>query len=84
VASVPPTPTGIASRPDLASALAVSLNGMQAAEGRVDADARSIATEGPEVASMVDVVVQSHACGALARVIRASDEMTRSAVDLLA
>jgi flagellar basal body rod protein FlgC len=84
VASVPSTPTGIASRPTLASALAVSVNGMQAAEGRVDADARSIATAGPDVASMVDLVVQSHAYGALARVIGATDEMTRSAVDLFA
>jgi flagellar basal body rod protein FlgC len=84
VASLPSTPIGIASRPNLASALAVSLTGMQAAEGRVDADARSIATAGPDVAAMVDLVVQSHAYDALAGVIRATDEMTRSAVDLFA
>jgi flagellar basal body rod protein FlgC len=76
--------TGTASRPPLASALDVSSSGMQTAEGRVDADARSIATSGPDVESMVDLDVQTHAYGALARVIRASDEMTRSAIDLLA
>jgi hypothetical protein len=84
MASIPSSPTGIASRPSPASALAVAVDGMQAAEGRVEADAQSIATRGPDVASMVDLVVQSHTYGALARVLRASDEMTRSAVDLLA
>lgn len=84
MASVSSSPAGISSRLNLASALAVSVNGMQAAEGRVAADAQSIATRGPDVASMVDLIAQSHAYGALARVIRATDEMTRSAVDLLA
>jgi hypothetical protein len=82
VASIRPADTGPAR--GLASALTVSASGMQAAEGRVDADARSLASDGPDVASRVDLLVESHTYGALARVIRATDEMTRSAVDLLA
>jgi hypothetical protein len=70
--------------PTLESALAVSSSAMQTAEGHVDADARSIATQGPDVQSMVDLDVQADAYGALGQVIRASDEMARSAIDLLA
>jgi flagellar basal body rod protein FlgC len=66
------------------TALAVSASGMQAAAGRLDADARSIAVDGPDVESMVDLDVQTHVYGALARVIRTSDEMTRSLLDVLA
>jgi hypothetical protein len=66
------------------TALAVAAGGMQAASGQLDADARSIAAHGPDVGSMVDLNVQTDVYGALARVIRASDEMTRSAIDLLA
>jgi hypothetical protein len=79
-----PTRTSSASPATLASALAISANGMQAAVGRVDADAQALATRGPDVGSMVDLDVQSHTYGALARVIRATDQMTRSALDLLA
>jgi hypothetical protein len=56
---------------------------MQAAEGRVAADAQALATRGPDVGSMVDLDVQLQSYGALARMMRASDEMTRSAVHLL-
>jgi hypothetical protein len=66
------------------SALAIASNGMQAASGRLAADARTIATQGPDVESIVDLDVQTATYAALAKVIRASDEMTRSSVDLLA
>ena len=65
-------------------ALTAASGGMQTAEGRADADAQSIATAGPDVGSMVDLDVQSATYGALADVIRTTDEMTRSAIDLLA
>jgi flagellar basal body rod protein FlgC len=66
------------------SAFDVSARGMQAASGRVAADAQSIATRGPDVGAMVDLEVQTDTYGALARVVHASDELTRSALDLLA
>jgi hypothetical protein len=66
------------------TALAAASSGMQAASGRLEADARSIATNGPDVGSIVDLNVQTDVYAALARVIRAGDEMTRSAIDLLA
>jgi hypothetical protein len=65
-------------------AFATASGGMQTAEGRADADAASIATAGPDVGSMVDLDVQSVTYGALADVVRTTDEMTRSAIDLLA
>jgi hypothetical protein len=66
------------------SALAVSASGMQAAQARAAGDASSIAVNGPDVSSMVDLDVQKDTYSALAVVIRASDEMTATAVDLLA
>jgi hypothetical protein len=66
------------------AALAVAAAGMQAAAGRLDDDARSIAENGPDVEPIVDLGVQRHVYGALARVIRTSDELTRSLVDVLA
>ncbi len=66
------------------SALAVSASGMQAAEARAAGDASTIAASGPDVSSMVDLDVQKDTYSALAVVIRASDEMTATAVDLLA
>jgi flagellar basal body rod protein FlgC len=76
--------TGTPFRSPARSAFAISLSGMQTASGRLDADAQSIATNGPDVGSMVDLNVQTATYAALAEVIRARDEMTRSAVDLLA
>ena len=76
------SPTGLGLSP--APAFAAASSGMQTAEGRADADAQSIATAGPDVGSMVDLDVQSATYGALADVIRTTDEMTRSAIDLLA
>ena len=67
-----------------APAFAAASGGMQTAEGRADADARTIATAGPDVGSMVDLDVQSATYAALADVIRTTDEMTRGAIDLLA
>jgi hypothetical protein len=66
------------------SSFAASASGMQGALGRADADAQAIAVNGPDVGSMVDLDVQSDTYGALAKVIKASDEMTATAVDLLA
>jgi hypothetical protein len=66
------------------SALAVSASGMQAAEARAAGDASTIAANGSDVSSMVDLDVQKDTYSALAVVIRASDEMTATAVDLLA
>jgi hypothetical protein len=67
-----------------ASALTTSASGMQAAEARADSDASSIATNGPDVSSIVDLDVQKDTYSALATVIRATDEMTATTVDLLA
>lgn len=73
---------GVRSNP--ATALDVASSGAQAAEGRLGADAQSIATNGPDVASMVDLDVQTTTVRALAQVMRASDEMMRSLIDVLA
>jgi hypothetical protein len=79
------TSTGIgAHRPASLPAAASALAGMRTADGRADADARSIATRGPDVRSMVDLDVQSEADAALATVIRTTDELERTTVDLLA
>jgi flagellar basal body rod protein FlgC len=67
-----------------APALAVSASGLQAAQARAASDASTIAANGPDVSSMVDLDVQKDTYRALAVVIRASDEMTATAVDLLA
>jgi hypothetical protein len=75
---------GTASRAPLASAFVISLGGMQSAAGRMDADAESIAGDGFDVGSMVDLDVQTETYAALAAMLRASDEITRSAVYLLA
>jgi hypothetical protein len=81
VASTPVSLPGLTPRPNGADAAA---RGMQAAVRRLDADAQTIATQGPDIASLVDLGVQTHAYSALVQVIRASDELTRSTVDLLA
>jgi hypothetical protein len=47
-------------------------------------DASAIATNGPDVSSMVDLDVQTDTVRALATVLRAADQMSASAVDLLA
>jgi flagellar basal body rod protein FlgC len=65
-------------------ALDVASSGMEAAESRADGDASSIATNGPDVGSMVDLDVQKDTYSALATVIRSTDEMTATTVDLLA
>ena len=75
---------GTASRAPLQSAFVISLAGMQSASGRTDEDAESIARNGPDVGSMADLDVEGETYAALAAMLRASDEMTRSAVDLLA
>ena len=57
---------------------------MQAAEARAEGDASQIATSGPDTSSIVDIDVQKETLSALAAVFRATDEMTTTAVDLLA
>jgi hypothetical protein len=71
-------------RPAAMTALGAATSGMQTAEARADGDASEIATNGPDVAPMVDLNVQKNTCGALAAVIRATDQRTGTAVDLLA
>jgi hypothetical protein len=66
------------------SALATAASGMQSAQARADSDASSIATNGPDVSSMVDLDVQKDTYSALASVIRTTDEMSASTIDLLA
>jgi hypothetical protein len=66
------------------SALTTAASGMQSAEARADSDASSIATNGPDVSSMVDLDVQKDTYSALASVIRTTDEMSASTIDLLA
>jgi hypothetical protein len=58
--------------------------GMQTAERRAEGDASQIATRGPDVSSIIDLDVQKDTLSALAAVFRATDEMTATAVDLLA
>ncbi len=60
------------------------MHGIAAASGRLDEDASSIASNGPDVRSMVDLDVQTDTVAALAQVIRTGDEMTGSVIDLLA
>jgi hypothetical protein len=84
MASITTSASGIGFGASPGSALAVSASGMQTAAGRLDADSRTIASQGPDVGSMVDVDVQTATYAALATVIRATGEMTRSTIDLLA
>jgi hypothetical protein len=71
-------------RPAAMTAFAAATSGMQTAEARADGDASEIATNGPDVAPMVDLSVQKNTFRALATVIRAEDKMTGTAIDLLA
>jgi hypothetical protein len=71
-------------RPAATTALGAATSGMRSAEARADGDATQIAANGPDVSSMVDLNVQTDTVSALASVIRAADEMTANAVDLLA
>ncbi|MDX6580637.1 MAG: hypothetical protein QOJ47_2186 [Gaiellales bacterium] len=71
-------------RPAATTAFGAATSGIQTAEARADGDASAIATNGPDVSSMVDLDVQTDTVGALATVLRAADQMTAGAVDLLA
>jgi hypothetical protein len=66
------------------SAITIASNAMQDASGRADADASSIARSGPDVSAMVDLDVQRDTFDALGAVVRASDEMLGSVLDILA
>jgi hypothetical protein len=62
----------------------VAVRGISTAVGRLDEDASSIAANGPDVRSVVDMNAQSDTLAALVQVIRAGDQMTGSVIDLLA
>jgi hypothetical protein len=66
------------------TAFGAAASGMESAEARADDDASNIATNGPDVSSMLDLVVQRDTYSALAAVFRTTAEMTATAVDLLA
>jgi hypothetical protein len=57
---------------------------MQAASGRLDADASTLASSGPDVAATVDLDVQRDTFEALATVVHVSDQMLGSVLDILA
>ncbi|HEY1478492.1 MAG TPA: hypothetical protein VGF46_00595 [Gaiellales bacterium] len=78
------TAASIGSQRSVATAFATATSGMQSAQANVDRDASTIAANGPDIDSIVDLDVQKDTYSALATVIRATDEMTASAVDLLA
>jgi hypothetical protein len=71
-------------RPALTPAFGAVAGGMETSEARADGDASEIAASGPDVTSIVDLNVQMDTYRALATVFRATDEMTATAVDLLA
>jgi len=71
-------------RPSSTTAFGAATSGLQAAEARADADVSTIATNGPDVSSMVDLGVQKNTFSALATIIRTTDEMTATTVNLLA
>jgi hypothetical protein len=66
------------------SAITVASNGMQAASGQVDEDASTIARSGPDISAMVDLEIQRDTFVALGTVIRVSDQMLGSVLDILA
>jgi hypothetical protein len=67
-------------RPAATTASGAATSGIQTAEARADGDASAIATNGPDVSSMVE----TDTVRALATVLRAADQMTAGAIDLLA
>jgi hypothetical protein len=66
------------------SMFATAVSGLQSAEGRFDADAQTIAANGPDVGSMIDLNVQSDTYTAIARVLQTADRMSGAALDILA
>jgi hypothetical protein len=68
----------------LFSTLDTAQAGMRDAERTVDGDAASVATDGPTISSMVDLLVQPSLFRANVRVFAVADAMAGTAVDLLA
>jgi hypothetical protein len=66
------------------SALASAVGGMQRAGAAIAADADAIATRGPDVETMVDLVVQPQVYAANAAVEGAVRDTTCSLLDVLA
>jgi hypothetical protein len=73
-----------ASNMTASSMFASAVSGLQSAEGRFDADAQTIAANGPDVGSMIDLDVQSDTFTAVARVLQTADRMSGTAIDMLA
>jgi hypothetical protein len=70
--------------PPRPSAITIASNAMQGVSARADADAGTIARSGPDVSAMVDLDVQRDSFDALGAVVRASNEMLGSVLDILA
>jgi hypothetical protein len=66
------------------SALASALAGMQRADGAIAADAATIAANGPDAATMVDLVVEPQAYAANALVVGVQRDTTCALLDVLA
>jgi hypothetical protein len=58
--------------------------GMDQASKALDTDAKSIASAGPSVDKMVDIVIQPEIYAINARVVNSTQEMERGAMDMLA
>jgi hypothetical protein len=67
-----------------AGSLASALAGMQAADRSMDADAASIAANGPSVDAIVDLGSQPIAYSANVAVLKAALDLERSTFDVLA
>jgi hypothetical protein len=70
--------------PEPPSAITIASNAMQVVAGHADADASTLARSGPDVSALVDLDVQRDTFAALGAVVRASNEMLGSALDILA
>jgi hypothetical protein len=66
------------------SALSSAVAGMQRAEAALARDAATIAANGPDVASTIDLVVQPQAYAADGQVVRAQADTTCALLDVLA
>jgi hypothetical protein len=66
------------------SALSSAVAGMQRADAAIAADAATIAANGPDVATVVDLVVQPQAYAANAAVIGVERDTTCALLDVLA
>ena len=66
------------------SALASAVSGMQRADAAIAADADAIAARGPDVETLVDLVVQPRVYAANAAAVGAVRDTTCSLLDVLA